>query len=109
MLKIEVGLADGTDKFVDTSSTKGLSYIKLSKASEVIFGGVPSGKKLPSDLKSKNYVGAIDHVKIDGVVKGLWNWEVGCNLVEPHENGHFGKLTIYLFHSTLQPGIYVFI
>ena len=75
-LTIEVGLTTEDKREKTTNWAFELPPLKLSKASEVVVGGVPSGKKLPPSLASKNFIGAIDHVKINGIVKGVWNWEV---------------------------------
>ena len=74
-----MGLTNEEKREKTTSWASGLPPLKLSKASEVVVGGVPPGKKLPPSLTSKNFIGAIDHVKINGIVKGLWNWEVSLH------------------------------
>ena len=73
---MDVGLVNENKREETTTWAFDLPPVQLSKSSQIVVGGVPSGKKLPPALSSKNYIGAIDHVMINGIVTGLWNWEV---------------------------------
>ena len=75
-LAIEVGRADESKREATSIWAFDLPPVKLSKASVVVVGGVPQGMKLPTGLAGSNLIGAIDHIVINGVEKGLWNWEV---------------------------------
>ena len=76
MLYISVGPTEIAKRTTVQVETPGLSFIKLSKDSDVIVGGPPPGKKLPSDIANNFYEGYMEKVKINNVDSGLWNWEV---------------------------------
>lgn len=75
-LTLEVQLTETGEGTVDEVDSNELASLQLSKNSEVIVGGVPNGKKLPSGMKANNFFGSLNQLNIDDSMAGLWNWEV---------------------------------
>ena len=70
--------------------------MNFDKNSEMFVGGVPAGKKVPSEITSKKLSASLENVAVDGQTTGLWNWKVSCvSSVEfPRIEGH-GKNWIF--------------
>ena len=78
-LKLQVERVNGTSAEQRIAQNPALLNLKLSKSSAVFLGGIPSGNKVPSSVTRKNYIGSIDHVLIDGNVRGIWNGKVNTS------------------------------
>ena len=81
-----MGLAGESKRAAASVWAFDLPPAKLSKTSVVVVGGVPQGLKLPSALAGKNLVGEVDRIVINGVRKGLWNWEVSTLFLDLNQS-----------------------
>lgn len=60
--------------------------------SHLLFGGIPDGIKVPSQVTRVNYQGSMDGVKIDFAPVGLWDTEVTVvGVVAEHQTTVFSN------------------
>lgn len=50
--------------------------LNLGPKSDLLLGGIPSGKKVPSAMVASTFDGCMEELKYDSQRMGLWNWKV---------------------------------